>query len=235
MKEPVKLISYQGHVFRNIAGLDPSLELTRDIAPSQEAQEVLKKFYYNDPQMVAVQSPVERILQRSICQMIQEEISEKFKPKKWYASRFSDGSWRVLYTAESEVTALKEALYHARNFCREELEVKGFLEITRRVIHLYVQSEYCADLIRYKTLNHHKLISKDSSGYPYCQKLAEHFRSKGAQMLRAPSARDEKGFGIPIFNKEVIQKDFGHLKYVKCELKKNSVKVFPEGETYKLD
>ncbi|MBI2335842.1 MAG: RES family NAD+ phosphorylase [Deltaproteobacteria bacterium] len=236
MKEPVKLTSYQGNVFRNIAGLDPSLELTNDIAPSQTAQEVLKKFYYDDPQMVAVQSPIERILQRSICQMIQEEISKKFKPGNWYASRFSNGSWGVLYTAESEVTALKEALYHAKNhFYKEELERNGFLEITRRVIHLYAQSKYCGDLIRHKVLNHRKLVSKDSSGYPYCQKLAEHFHSKGAQILRAPSARDEKGFGVPIFNKEAIQKDFGHLKYVKCELKKNSVKVFPEGETYKLD
>ena len=140
---------------------------------------------------------------------------------------------------ELDIANQGDTIEEARKNLTEAIELffetAGPLEITRRVIHLYAQSKYCGDLTRHKTLNHRKLVSKDSSGYPYCQKLAEHFRLKGAQILRAPSARDEKGFGIPIFNKEVIQKDFGHLKYVKCELKKNSVKVFPEGETYKLD
>ncbi|OGP08133.1 MAG: hypothetical protein A2048_00485 [Deltaproteobacteria bacterium GWA2_45_12] len=236
MKEPVKLIHYEGNVFRNIASLSPSQELTDDIAPSHEAQEILKKFYYHDSSVPIMQSPAERVLKRSIDEFIGEEISKKFKPENWYSSRFSDGTWAVLYTAESEVTALKEALYHAVHyFYKEELEGKKVLPITRRVIGLKVQSKYCGDLTRNKNLDRSLLTSKDSSGYSYCQKLAKDFQAHKAHILKAPSARDKDGICIPIFNREAIQKDFGHLKYVKCELTKEYVKVFSEQETYRLD
>ena len=103
MNEPIRLEPYEGDVFRAFSTAYPSQELMDDLVDTTKEQETLKPFYYQDPEPSAMDR-LERILQRSVAQIIQDEISEKFNPQNWYASRYSDGTWGVLYTAESRQT-----------------------------------------------------------------------------------------------------------------------------------
>jgi hypothetical protein len=168
---------------------------------------------------------LERILQRSTQEIIQEGISSKFKPENWYQTRYSDGTWAVLYTAEAPQTARAESLYHKRRFMAEEL-AQGPVQIDLRLVQLYSESENCSDLLENHELDRARLVSEDESGYPYCQDLARKYRQVGAELLRTPSARDRDGVCVPIFQRTVIKKDYGHLEYIKCVLSIDRTEIF---------
>ena len=186
-----------------------------DLVGDSKTFAVLKPLYYfKFPAL----TPVERVLNKSVRQIIQEEIDSKFQPAHWYQSRYSDGTWPVIYSAESEETALREVLFHLHEFYSEELKTHS-IPVYRRVATLAIKTEDALDLTKNNRFDLKKLISKDRSGYDYCQKLAKKNREHGASLLRAPSARHSGGICIPIFKKEVIQKDTGHLKFLKCVLK----------------
>lgn len=211
---------YSKKVYRNFATSIESQELMDDLTADVGHQEILKKFYYAE-EFPKASWPVERVLRRSIQQIVDDEIDSKFNPSHWHETRYSDGTWAVLYAAESEETALQEALFHMREFYREELQ-KREITIHRRVVRLQVSSERCLDLVSDKGLDpksRASLISQDRSGYRTCQALAKKWIDRGAAILRVPSARDRKGVSVPIFQQEAIRRDEGHLKYLRCLLK----------------
>ncbi len=219
MKEPTShlpLSRYAGRVYRNFPTLVESQDLMDDLAPDPEQQRILEKFFYDDDHRWL--APIERIMKKSVQQIIQEQIDAKFQPSVWQASRYSDGTWAVLYTAESEETALREALFHMRRFYAEELTA-GTLRVQRRVLSIFAVSVACVDLTMVVGLDCQALVSQDESGYLYCQSLARSGIHDGAELLRAPSARDPDGHTVPIFNQEVAKDDEGHLKYLRCVLK----------------
>jgi len=227
MKEPVKFINYSGIVFRVFSTVYPSQDLLDDILPQAEDRKVAKKFYYS-PHIPDTLTRQERILRRSISSIIQKEISEKFNPKNWNKSRYSDGTWEVFYSAQSEKTALKESIYHKRKMYREEILQKAVV-IDLNSASLEINSNHCIDLNLLSGVNKSKLTSQDESGYPYCQKLTKRLRNRGAELFKAPSARDRDGVCIPIFVIQVIQTDSGPLKPLKCILRKEGTEVFVGG------
>jgi RES domain-containing protein len=229
---PVKLIPYHREVFRAFATIQPAQDLLDDLLETPKEQQSLESFYYLDeisPGML----PVERVFRRSDQQIIQEEISSKFQPQNWYASRYSDGTWAVLYSAEAEETALRECLFHKRKLYWEELQKKS-IKVDLKLVELEVQSNYSQDLLQTSGLDHIKLTSKDESGYSYCQSLAQYFLKQGGKSLRAPSARHEGGICVPIFAIEVVKKDKGHLRYVVGVLSLEGVEIFEGGRTIKF-
>ncbi|MBI2340247.1 MAG: RES family NAD+ phosphorylase [Deltaproteobacteria bacterium] len=229
----IDLISYHADVFRNFATLHPTQELTNDLAANPRDQEILKCFFYQGGEG-QIRSKVERVLRKSERQIVQDEISAKFNPQNWYATRYSDGTWGLLYSAEWEITALKEAVFHMRAFYREEL-LKKEVTVDRCVVCLGLNSNSCADLTGDTTLERDKLISKDKSGYPYCQSLAQKLTGQGAELLRTPSARDSGGVCVPIFKRGVIHKDHGPMKYLKCVLSKEGTRIFGEDQWVPLE
>jgi RES domain-containing protein len=213
------LRSYTGRVYRNFATIIESQELTDDLTEDPANREILKGFFYSSEEK-RLKSPVERVLEKSEDQIVQEEIDCRFQPSKWRVSRYSDGTWGVLYAAESEETALREALFHMMKFYREELR-SGPLHVQRRVLSLQAKSEQAVDLTREEGLNREALVSLDESGYPYCQGLAREAMDSNAQLLRAPSARHKGGHCTPIFDQAAVARDEGHLKYLRCLLKED--------------
>lgn len=214
--------SYSKKVYRNFATSIESQELVDDLTADPEKQAILRSFYYSEKSS-KLPSPVERVLNKSERHIIRDEINSKFMPGHWYESRFSDGSSEsgaVLYAAESEETALREVLFHMGEFYREELQ-KGDVIAHRRVVRLKVQSERCIEVLdeRDPDLDTEALRSEDHSGYPYCQKLAQKWIRLGAALFRAPSARHVGGISTPLFQKEIVKSDEGHLKYLRCLLK----------------
>ena len=222
---PADFIKYQGEVFRGFLTVQPSQGLLDDLVESPKEEEALEAFYYLD-EISPKMPPVERVFRRSEQRVIQSEISSKFNPKKkWYASRYSDGTWGVLYSAEDEDVALHECLFHKRKFYWEELQGRT-IQIDLKIALLGLETDWCKDLTQDFGLDHDKLNSKDESGYPYCQKLAKKYREKGAKILRTPSARHEEGVCVPIFDPQIVHKDKGHLKYIKIVLARDSAEVF---------
>ena len=179
----MRLRNYSGRVYRNFATSIVSQDLTDDLCAAAAEREILQELFYTAEEKKPLPSPVERVLEKSEQQIIQEEIDKKFNPAQWCASRYSDGTWAVLYAAESEETALREALFHMREFYREEL-ASGPIEVQRRVLSLRMKSQHAVDLSREQGLNTTLLTSRDFSGYPYCQDLARRALATGAELLR---------------------------------------------------
>lgn len=223
MSAPVNFISYQNPVYRNFATLYPSQDLTDDLADTETEQNILKNFFYETKELDPVKA--KRVFQKSLQQIVQKEIDSRFKPENWRATRYSDGSWGVLYAAETEETSLQEAVYHCKLFYKEELAVQKEITLDRRVVCLRVHSTKAIEVLKLSLVNKAFLISTNKSGYPYCQNLAHKLISKGAELLRTPSARLDKGFCIPIFDTQVIKKDEGHLKYLKLVMTKKGCEV----------
>ncbi len=221
---PLPQSHYEGKTYRAFSTAHPSQNLLDDLFGDPKEEEQLKPYYYPTSQLSA-QKPAERVLKRTFQSIIQQEIASKFKPENWYQSRFSDGSWGVLYSAESEHTSLKESLYHKRRFYQEELEQKA-VSIDLRLIRLQLQTDCCVDFTQQISIEKTKLTSQDETGYSYCQNLAKQGLQQKTEMIRTPSARDEGGFCTPIFHPNCILKDEGHLKYVKCVLTKEKTEVF---------
>ncbi len=211
----MQLRSYSGRVYRNFATSIESQELTDDLSDTLEHREILRGLFYTASERLL--TPVVRVLEKSENQIIQEEIDKKFNPTQWYASRYSDGSWAVLYAAEAEETALREALFHMLEFYLEELTL-GPVLAQRRVLALQIQSQRAVDLSLEPGLDAARLTSSDKSGYPYCQNLARQALDSTAQLLRARSARHPAGYCTAIFDRTAIERDEGHLKYLKCIL-----------------
>lgn len=234
----MRLSTYSGKVFRNFAIIKESQDLMDDLSDNGQNRRILNGLFY-PTQEQSLKTPIERVLEKSERQIIQEEIDGKFNPQSWYQSRYSDGTWPVLYAAESEETALREALFHMLEFYREELKA-GPVAVQRRVLKLNLKTQNAVDLTGMKDLVQAHLISHDQTGYPYCQDLARKAIQHGAQLMRTPSARHPGGFCTPVLSKEVIRKDEGHLKYLDCLLKPDrTAEVIPivEGqlETYKIN
>lgn len=232
MNARTNFISYNRRVFRNFATVTPSQSLVDDLVDQKEEQTTLESLYYQDKTLRSL-SPLERSLNRSFDAVVQSEINSKFMPKNWYASRYSDGTWPVLYAAESEETALYEAVFHLREFYKEEL-TEGEKNVDRRVCSLLVKSNRCIDVLKIPKSNKKIFTSTDRSGYPYCQRLARRSLKSGAEMLRAPSARQPKGTCVAIFDKSVVVADDGHLKYVKLVLTQKNCRILKEESTIDL-
>jgi RES domain-containing protein len=233
----MRLRSYCGRVYRNFATIIESQELTDDLTEDQTNREILKSLFYPSLEK-PLKSPLERVLEKSEEQIIQEEIDDKFQPSKWWVSRYSDGKWGVLYAAESEETALREALFHMMKFYREELQL-GPKQVQRRVLLLQAKSDRAIDLTLEEGLNQNAISSIDESGYPYCQSLARQALNLSAQLLRAPSVRHTGGHCTPIFDKGAVAKDEGHLKYLRCLLKSDRTAevtslIEEETKTYRI-
>ncbi len=224
MSAPVKHSRYNGDVFRAFSTAHPPQELMDDLLDDPKEREALKPLYYAD-ETPADMDRLERVLKRSAQEIIQQEISAKFQPQTWNATRFSNGSWAVLYSAEAKETALHESLYHKRRFMAEEI-AQGPVQLDLKIVRLSLQSNACGDLTKDNQLDQSKLTSQDESGYPYCQRIAKHYKEQGSEMLRSYSARHPGGFCTPIFDRQIIKQDHGHLEYVKCILSAKDTEIF---------
>lgn len=224
MSAPAKLVSYHNSVFRVFSTAHPTQDLLDDLLENDAEREVLKPLFYS-ASVPASMDRLERVLQRSTQEIVQKEIQSKFTPEKWSVSRFSDGTWPVLYSAETPQTAEAESLHHRKKFYREELE-KAPVSIDLCRVELSISTKCAVDLTTID-LDKSKLTSIDESGYPYCQRLAKAYRKSQAQLLRSYSARDLDGICVPIFDRQIIAKDSGPLNYLKVVFYPNrSTEVF---------
>lgn len=153
----------------------------------------------------------EQVLRRAIF----SDIEFAFRETDDYGiSRFSDGSWPVLYTAEDLKTPLCEAGFHFINTCREEASDNKS------------KSNFKANKIRYsvsvdtksqkRLRNSSRLTAPQKKNYDYCHDIARIARNEGYLMLSAPSARNKAGKCAPVFYD--IALDFSSVSGTKFQM-----------------
>lgn len=130
-------------------------------------------------------------------------------------SRFSDGSWNVLYTAKQKATALAEVGHHLLKVFSASTS-PGTTDIFPHILYemnvVGRQRDFggCS-------LDHPYLCSINESGYPHCWRLAEAARNDNIDFLKVPSARRKKGICHPVFTDSAASKP-NWTKSVKIEI-----------------
>jgi hypothetical protein len=114
-------------------------------------------------------------------------------------TRFSDGTWRVFYSALEPETCEREM----GEWCRRTLQ--SLPPATQR---FYYREFRCSlngdgyDLRPKKGI--WQFLTGDIDTYRQCQELAREARTRGAQALLCPSARRDGGTTSPVFVQQVL-------------------------------
>lgn len=115
-------------------------------------------------------------------------------------SRFSDGSWAVLYTAENVNTAIAECIYHLHKKHFHEFDddedmpfplVHYTLGFSGTILNLHQAGYDFLDLVK--------------PTYEKCHEIAREYKNSVCAFV-TPSARQIDNICCPIFNKESITK-----------------------------
>ena len=228
MSAPVKKL-YKKQVYRCFHSVHPTQHLLDDIGLTEAEQKILESVYY--PNDLLKLPAHERVLKRAEYEIVVSDIQQKFTPATWMESRFCNGSWAVIYTAEGQETSVREKTYHSAKFYQEESKSRAIV-FDLAIAYLNIKSQHITDLTKNKSLDQKILQSPDQKSYSYCQEVAKESIDQGAEGLRSKSARDEKGVCLPIFTKAIIEKDKGIQKWLKCEIENGQVRIFEQGKTY---
>ncbi len=117
-------------------------------------------------------------------------------------SRYSDGTWPVLYTATEDSTSIHEVAYHAR---REWLGAM----VHGRPPSSYRLSKKLLYVLEIKLASQQVHSSFDarfiSSDYTYCHGIAASARAAGYGSVKVPSARKHHGTCVPVFDRSAVK------------------------------
>jgi RES domain len=109
-------------------------------------------------------------------------------------SRFSDGSFGVLYAGNVFEVALLETIYHHQRFMTRTREAPGWTSQFREIV-LNVDARI-NDL---RKPNADQLQALDPNSYAFSQALAARLRAAGSDGLVYPSARQKSGECVALF------------------------------------
>jgi RES domain len=109
-------------------------------------------------------------------------------------SRFSDGSFGVLYAGNVFEVALLETIYHHQRFMTRTREAPGWTSQFREIV-LNVD----ARLNDLRKPNADQLQALDPNSYAFSQALAARLRAAGSDGLVYPSARQKSGECVALF------------------------------------
>jgi RES domain-containing protein len=123
-------------------------------------------------------------------------------------SRFSDGSFGVLYAAQSRATAIVETKYHHSRFLRATAE--GAMHLPMRVYGLDLD----ADLSDMHGYGDAAIFNPDS--YAASQRLGRQLRDRGSAGVGYPSVRDPGGECVGIFKPRCVSwcRELAQLLYI---------------------
>jgi RES domain-containing protein len=125
-------------------------------------------------------------------------------PFKAYSSykpsptRFTNGTWRVFYSALETETAEHERAH----WCRKELRSQP--PISRRFHYRHLQSRLSGQGFDVRPRHKDWPFLTDDDTYPQCQALASEAKSREADALLCPSARRPGGTTAPVFERYAL-------------------------------
>lgn len=118
-------------------------------------------------------------------------------------SRYSDGTWPVLYTATNHETSLHEIGFHARREWLAGLPAHVTPPKFKRSTRLLYAVEVDTITQRTESMTDPRLL--DSTDYTYCHAVARDAQSNGFRSIRVPSVRKRSGICIPVFERSAIR------------------------------
>lgn len=200
-----KLVAVPSPVFRNIVSANPSIGLFDDLVDGDKrAIETAINSTLNIKGKVPANT-IDRGFAYS------QAVAYPFKDGRWSESRFSDGSFPVLYTSDAIMTTVYETCYH---FLNELSQIKGCsTEITRqRAVYRVKAHGHLVDLVSASS-EHPELTGND---YSFCQTVAKTvFRSR-LPGIAAKSARLDSGVNYVFFERSLVDEAFltKYLTYI---------------------
>jgi len=123
-------------------------------------------------------------------------FEEAWQEKQRSATRFSDGSFCVLYMATTEATARAERCHWLKELAFND----GLTEIVRNVFfyRCRLKGTISDQIQEWQT----KAWLVHPTDYTRCNDLARESRSAGVDFMSVPSARKLNGCCIPVFNRD---------------------------------
>ena len=114
-------------------------------------------------------------------------------------TRFSDGTWRVFYSAiEPETCAAEVSYWCSRN-------VQSAPPTQRRFYYRELRCQVTGNGFDVRPMHQEwPFLTGDNSAYPQCQELAREARNSGADAMLCPSARRPGGSTVPVFVQQVL-------------------------------
>jgi hypothetical protein len=192
-------VAFGGAAYRNIYTIKESQNLFDDLI-SDPTKGAILQTWDNESSGIDHTTPQKN---RPFQYASISTIDALIDPGRWVQSRFSDGTFGVWYGALEEDTSVKEALYHAYRFAREDFAPEKFPIIVERKMFLAELNAVKAVDIR-GVNPPEELVSND---YTFCQNLGMRAHKAGYSMYLSPSARHAKGTCTPVFEAAVILKD----------------------------
>lgn len=125
-------------------------------------------------------------------------VAGVFSATKLWVSRYSDGSWPVLYAARELRTSVSEKGYWSK---------VGFFDKKNAPDQIICLEFYLTvggrekSLIGYEENDPRIVHPKD---YSVCHKLASDFQAEGVEFIEVPSARRISGINYAVFKREAV-------------------------------
>lgn len=138
--------------------------------------------------------------------VVRSDIKYAFRHSKFYSvSRYSDGTWPVLYTAKDAHTAICEVGFHARKLWKKDIQgnAKRKSRMSKRLIYTLLPPSATVEIVADVP------EVTESDDYSHCHKLAREARSRKIGALDAPSARNKGGRCIPLFDRALVHVELG--------------------------
>lgn len=129
-------------------------------------------------------------------------------------SRYSDGSWPVLYTATEDETSIFEVAYHAR---REWITVISgtssppSFKTSKKLLYTLQVDTSTQQVLSFADA---RLVDAD---YSYCHSQAASARSAGYKSIKVPSARRRHGVCVPVFDRSAIRTN--GTSFISCSIR----------------
>jgi hypothetical protein len=139
--------------------------------------------------------------------VVSSDVKYAFRKGVPYAvSRYSDGTWPVLYTAREPETAIAEVSYHSR---KEWMKIRSKNSVTYRQARklMYALKVDCG--LQSVIAPVDALTGADASTYGKCHEVARQALGDGYSSLCVPSARRQNGLCVPVFSAHIIEPETG--------------------------
>ena len=120
-----------------------------------------------------------------------------FQRDRFWPGRFNQQTYGVYYSALEQRTSVEEVLHHRKKTMSAQSSAQYYRFISAQFDGLVVD-------LRGQEKAHPELISKDESGYPFCQGLADAARESGTNGFYTPSARHPDGTNVPVFTQDAL-------------------------------
>jgi hypothetical protein len=115
------------------------------------------------------------------------------------ATRYSDGTWPVCYTALEEETAREEIIYHRGRACFDRAENR------RTAYYRLIKLDFDGLAADLRPFRHGWPGLVDPLDYGFCNRLGREALIRAIDAFLAPSARHAGGTNVPVFSRQVLR------------------------------